>query len=111
MPRLEGVDSRSIETAVTKRVPPSHACNRVPFAQVKRTMATEIANEIKIQWWGKPLALSFPRIREREEQVFLVLTPVIGMLDWPLRRRVHVPTENLGMRLYPVGSAAWRRED
>ena len=79
------------------------------FAQVKGTMAKEIANEDKSQWWRKPLALSFPRIREREEQVFLVLTLVIGMLTGLSVVAFIVLTEHLGMRLYPVGSAAWRR--
>ena len=49
------------------------------------------------------------RIREREEQVFLVLTLVIGMLTGLSVVAFIVLTEHLGMRLYPVGSAAWRR--
>src|SRR5271167_3320851 len=72
-------------------------------------MAQTIANEVKMQWWRKPLALSFPRIREREEQVFLVLTLVIGMLTGLTVVAFIVLTEHLGMRLYPVGSATWRR--
>ncbi len=72
-------------------------------------MAQIIGNEVKTQWWRKPLALSFPRIREREEQVFLVLTLVIGMLTGLSVVAFIVLTEHLGMRLYPVGSAAWRR--
>jgi hypothetical protein len=41
---------------------------------------TEVGNNVKQQWWGKPLVHWFPRIREREEQVFLLLTLVIGVL-------------------------------
>jgi chloride channel protein, CIC family len=56
-----------------------------------------------------PLARWFPRIREREEQVFLVLTLVIGALTGLAVVAFIVVTERLGMRLYPVGSAPWRR--
>jgi chloride channel protein, CIC family len=72
-------------------------------------MAQAVANEIKTHWWRKPLALSFPRIREREDQVFLALTLVIGTLTGLSVVAFIVLTERLGMRLYPVGSAAWRR--
>ena len=51
----------------------------------------------------------FPRIREREEQVFLALTLVIGALTGLAVVGFILLTERLGMRLYPVGSAAWRR--
>ncbi len=50
------------------------------------------------------------RLREqREEQVFLVLTILIGALVGLAVVAFIVLTERLGMRLYPVGSAAWRR--
>ena len=55
------------------------------------------------------MALSFARIRKREEQVFLALTLVIGMLTGLSVVAFIVLTEHLGMRLYPAGSAAWRR--
>lgn len=51
----------------------------------------------------------FPRIREREEQVFLLLTLVIGVLTGLAVVAFILLTERLGMRLYPVSSAAWRR--
>ena len=66
-------------------------------------------NNVKPQWWRRPLSHSFPRIREREEQVFLLLTLVIGVLTGLAVVAFIVVTEHLGMRLYPVGSAAWRR--
>jgi CIC family chloride channel protein len=59
--------------------------------------------------WNKPLAQSFPGIRNREVQVALVLTLVIGALTGMAVVAFIVVTEHLGMRLYPVGSAAWRR--
>ncbi len=52
---------------------------------------------------------AIPGIRDREEQVFLVLTLVIGALTGLAVVAFIVVTEHLGMRLYPVGSAAWRR--
>lgn len=70
---------------------------------------TEVGNNDKAQWWRRPLAHSFPRIREREEQVFLLLTLVIGVLTGLAVVAFILLTERLGMRLYPVGSAAWRR--
>jgi chloride channel protein, CIC family len=69
----------------------------------------EVGNDGKPAWWNKPLARSFPAIRDHEEQVFLVLTLVIGALTGLTVVAFIVVTEHLGMRLYPVGSAAWRR--
>lgn len=46
---------------------------------------------------------------QREDQVFLALTLVIGALVGLAVAAFIVLTERLGMRLYPVGSDAWRR--
>ena len=51
--------------------------------------------------------LSF--LERREEQVFLGITLLIGALVGLAVVAFIVLTERLGMRLYPVGSAAWRR--
>jgi CIC family chloride channel protein len=48
-------------------------------------------------------------LQQREEQVFLVLTLLIGALVGLAVVAFIVLTERLGMRLYPVGSVAWRR--
>jgi chloride channel protein, CIC family len=48
-------------------------------------------------------------LTEREEQLFLLLTLLIGALVGMTVVAFIVLTERLGMRLYPVGSAAWRR--
>ena len=48
-------------------------------------------------------------LHEREEQVFLLLSLLIGALTGMAVVAFIVLTERLGMRLYPVGSAAWRR--
>jgi CIC family chloride channel protein len=46
---------------------------------------------------------------QREDQLFLVLTLAIGALTSLAVVAFILLTERLGMRLYPVGSAAWRR--
>jgi CIC family chloride channel protein len=48
-------------------------------------------------------------LREREEQVFLVLTLLIGALVGLVVVAFILVTERFGARLYPAGGAAWRR--
>jgi len=48
-------------------------------------------------------------LARREDHVFLALTLLIGALAGMTVVAFIVLTERLGMRLYPVGSAAWRR--
>jgi CIC family chloride channel protein len=55
-----------------------------------------------LRWWVSRLAL-------REQQVLLILSILIGALTGLAVVAFIVLTERLGMRLYPVGSAAWRR--
>ncbi len=57
------------------------------------------------QLWSRLQSL----IHEREDQVFLVLSLLIGALAGLTVVAFIVLTERLGMRLYPVGSPAWRR--
>ena len=49
------------------------------------------------------------RLRPREEQLFLVLALIIGALTGLVVVAFILLTERLGMRLYPPGSAVWRR--
>ena len=49
------------------------------------------------------------RIRQNEEQLFLVLTLVIGVLVGLTIVAFVILTERVGLRLYPQGGAAWRR--
>ena len=55
-----------------------------------------------LRWW----ALHFG---QRQERVLLVLSILIGALTGLAVVAFIVLTERLGMRLYPAGSAAWRR--
>src|SRR5882672_3802076 len=48
-------------------------------------------------------------MEQREDQVFLVLTLLIGALVGLAVVAFIVLTERLGMKLYPVGGAAWHR--
>lgn len=50
-----------------------------------------------------------PSSQEREGQVFLALALLIGALTGLVVVAFIVLTERLGMRLYPIGGAAWRR--
>ncbi|HKR97680.1 MAG TPA: chloride channel protein [Candidatus Angelobacter sp.] len=50
-----------------------------------------------------------PQSEKREEQIFLILTLLIGALVGLAVVAFIVLTEHIGMRLYPPGSSAWRR--
>ena len=72
-----------------------------------------VISALKSQPEGKWRIVSRPRwaaiLQQREEQVFLALTLLIGALVGLAVVAFIVLTERLGMRLYPVGSAGWRR--
>src|SRR3984957_20317473 len=59
--------------------------------------------------WKTSLAGLSARLREREDQVFLVLALVIGALTGVTVVAFILLTERLGLKLYPVGGARWRR--
>ena len=60
-------------------------------------------------WWRTPLLHRVAKLQEREDQVFLVLALVIGALTGLAVVAFILLTERMGMRLYPVGGAPWRR--
>jgi len=62
-----------------------------------------------ILWWKAPLRWLVVHFAQREERVLLFLSILIGALTGLAVVAFIVLTERLGMRLYPVGSAAWRR--
>ena len=59
-------------------------------------------------WWDSS-SQQWASIRNREEQVFLVLTVLIGALVGMVVVAFILVTERFGARLYPAGGAAWRR--
>src|ERR1700681_453913 len=60
-------------------------------------------------WWTTRLLRRVAILQQREDQVFLVLTLVIGALTGLTVVAFILLTERLGMRLYPGGGAPWRR--
>jgi CIC family chloride channel protein len=60
-------------------------------------------------WWTASSTQWNVFLQDREEQVFLVLTLVIGALVGLSVVAFILVTERFGARLYPLGGAAWRR--
>ena len=60
-------------------------------------------------WWKAPSRQWTLLLHEREEQVFLILTLLIGALVGAIVVAFILLTERFGARLYPAGGAAWRR--
>jgi len=60
-------------------------------------------------WWKAPARQWTLLLQDREEQVFLVLTLLIGALVGAIVVAFILLTERFGARLYPAGGAAWRR--
>ena len=60
-------------------------------------------------WWKVPSRQWTRLLQDREEQVFLVLTLLIGALVGAIVVAFILITERFGARLYPIGGAAWRR--
>src|SRR6202047_1434602 len=60
-------------------------------------------------WWRTSLLDRVAELRQHEDQVILVLALVIGALTGLAVVAFILLTERLGMRLYPVGGAPWRR--
>src|SRR5260370_36847497 len=75
--------------------------------------ATTIANgqseSGKVNWWTARSAQWTSFLGEREEQVFLVLTLLIGALVGLTVVAFILLTERFAARLYPMGSSPWRR--
>jgi chloride channel protein, CIC family len=61
------------------------------------------------KWWNLPARQWVTFLKRREEQVFLVLTLVIGALVGLVVVAFIVLTEHVGARIYPPGGAAWHR--
>src|SRR5580700_6373322 len=64
---------------------------------------------IPVKWWDVPVRQWVDFWKRREDQIFLVLTLVIGALVGLTVVAFIVLTEHVGARIYPLGSAAWHR--
>jgi CIC family chloride channel protein len=73
------------------------------------TARNGIAEQPGKTWWSASSQQWNALLRAREEQVFLVLTLLIGALVGLIVVAFILVTERFGVRLYPVGGAAWRR--
>jgi chloride channel protein, CIC family len=70
---------------------------------------TNAMEQTPSRWWKSPRQYWNALLQEREEQVFLILTLLIGALVGLMAVAFILLTERVGMRLYPVGGAAWHR--
>jgi CIC family chloride channel protein len=69
----------------------------------------QTVNAVLPKWWQVPALQWIAFLKRREEQVFLVLTLVIGALVGLVVVAFILLTEHAGLRIYPVGGAPWRR--
>jgi CIC family chloride channel protein len=70
---------------------------------------TETPEPTPTSWWRSPTRYWNSLLNEREKQVFLVLTLLIGASVGLMAVAFIVLTERVGSRLYPIGGAAWHR--
>jgi hypothetical protein len=69
----------------------------------------EIEQKTDGSWWKILLLHRIGKLQQRQDQLALVLALVIGAVTGLAVVTFIVLTERLGMRLYPTGSAPWRR--
>ena len=69
----------------------------------------EANEQFGARWWQISSRRWFAFLKNQEEQVFLVLTLVIGALVGLTVVAFIVLTERFGARIYPPGGAAWHR--
>jgi CIC family chloride channel protein len=104
---FESGTSKSVTVGAKNPEPPVDKIKTVePVNPQIMTDAVEIPND---KGWRDKLLRHISELRQREGQVFLVLALVIGALTGLAVVAFIVVTERLGMRLYPVGGAPWRR--
>src|SRR5258707_5810109 len=69
----------------------------------------EANEQFGTRWWQISSRRWFAFLKDQEEQIFLVLTLVIGALVGLAVVAFIVLTERFGARIYPPGGAAWHR--
>src|SRR5271170_4357227 len=62
-----------------------------------------------VSWWKRLLSWWASCFAQRQDRILLLLSILIGALTGLAVVAFILLTERLGMRLYPVGSAAWHR--
>jgi CIC family chloride channel protein len=73
------------------------------------TNVTETVSPTTSDGWIARLRHHVTELRQRESQIFMVLALVIGAVTGAVVVAFILLTERMGMRLYPVGGAPWRR--
>src|ERR1700722_12861905 len=73
------------------------------------TNVTETVSPTTSDGWIARLRHHVTELRQRENQVFMVLALVIGAVTGAVVVAFILLTERMGMRLYPLGGAPWRR--
>lgn len=61
------------------------------------------------RWRGMAMLRWLDALRQREDRILLILSVVVGVLTGIAVVAFILLTERLGLRLYPMGSSAWRR--
>ncbi len=64
---------------------------------------------MRARWWNTPVKRWMSLLERREDQVFLILTLIIGALVGLSVVAFILLTERAGMRMYPPGGETWRR--
>ena len=95
---VQGLPGEFLAPGEPKRTP-----NKV--ISVNSSLGNQPARNLRAKLWQQWTSL----LEQREEQVFVALSILIGALVGLVVVAFIVLTERLGMRLYPVGSPAWRR--
>ena len=67
------------------------------------------AQKTEVRWRGMAMLRWLDALRQREDRILLILAVVVGVLTGITVVAFILLTERLGLRLYPMGSAAWRR--
>ena len=79
------------------------------MSELPITQMSEAREPAQKNWWNSSSQQWASFLRNREEQVFLILTLLIGALVGMVVVAFILLTERFGARLYPAGGAAWRR--
>jgi chloride channel protein, CIC family len=101
------MNQASNEPRGSRRQPQDEVRKRRADAKEMNEMDEAVA--VKGAWWNMPVTRWRAFLASREEQVFLVLTLLIGALVGLAVVALIVVSERFGQRLYPLGSAPWRR--
>ncbi|HKV24610.1 MAG TPA: chloride channel protein [Candidatus Acidoferrum sp.] len=70
---------------------------------------SDASHAARTRWWQFPRQYWNAILNDSEEQVFLVLTLLIGALTSLMAVAFILLTERFGARLYPAGGAMWHR--